>query len=355
MLSVQGSGHTRGFVVLVGAGRGGDGTSQLFCSVSRLDAGLSLSTGHSPMSQGVQGIQAGLMHLVSCILARPLAYIHSACVPARHMQLSPTVPALLDLDRPGRAYGQDSLGSERKCAARCSDASLLTAILTISLPVCVSAQRRGVGALAGPRCRVAAASKKSSGSLRTRLIKGLRSKDAPDPVAEFRALRDDPLASWCFLNDAQSSQRAALALAIAFLPSFGLVSKLFPFASETGELLPRNILSDVLYSASLACSMVVAILLWIGYKQVKVNQLLRERSIYFEMGGGGYYLKQKSKDAVRKDALIQRYETAPGIARLRRYVLSGLLVAVATTGAGLVTGGEIRRIEEEEDADNGFD
>ena len=272
------------------------------------------------------------------------------------MQLSTTVPAVLDLDRPGRAYGKDSVGSEQRCAARCSDANLLRTILTISLPVYVGVQRRGLGALAGPRCRVAAgASKKSSGSLRTRLIKGLRSKDAPDPVAEFRALRDDPLASWCFLNDAQSSQRAALALAIAFLPSFGLVSKLFPIASETGELLPRNILSDVLYSASLACSVVVATLLWIGYKQVKVNQLLRERSIYFEIGGGGYYLKQKSKDALRKDALIQRYETAPGIARLRRYVLSGLVAAAAGTGAGLVTGGEIRRIEQEEDVDNGFE
>ena len=36
-------------------------------------------------------------------------------------------------------------------------------------------------------------------------------------------------------------------------------------------------------------------------------------------------------------------------------VLSGLVAAAAGTGAGLVTGGEIRRIEQEEDVDNGFE
>ncbi|CAE7197022.1 unnamed protein product [Symbiodinium pilosum] len=89
----------------------------------------------------------------------------------------------------------------------------------------------------------------------------------------------------------------------------------------------------------------------ISYKQVKVNQLLRERSLYFEIGGGGYFFKKKSKDAQRKDALIQRYETAPGIARLRRYVLSLMLAAFATAGAGFAAGGEIRRVDPDEEED----
>ena len=173
-------------------------------------------------------------------------------------------------------------------------------------------------------------------------------------MAEFRALQEDPLASWCFLSEAQSLQRAALAFAASFLLSLGLVSKLFPFAdAETGELLARNILSDVFFSTSLAFCLVVAICLRISYKQVKVNQLLRERSVYFETSGGGYYIKQKSKDDLRKDSLIQRYETAPGIERLRRYVLSGLTAAIIAAGAGFAAGGEVRRKDlAEEDADS---
>ena len=82
---------------------------------------------------------------------------------------------------------------------------------------------------------------------------------------------------------------------------------------------------------------------------MRVNQLLRDRSIYFEIGGGGYYLKQKSKDDFRKDSLIQKYETAPGIARLRRYALSSLAAAVVTAGAGFAAGGEVRRSEQTEE------
>ena len=52
-----------------------------------------------------------------------------------------------------------------------------------------------------------------------------------------------------------------------------------------------------------------------------------------------------------KDTLIHRYETAPSIVKLRRYVLSTLLFAFATGVAGFISDGKMKLNEVCEDED----
>ena len=61
-----------------------------------------------------------------------------------------------------------------------------------------------------------------------------------------------------------------------------------------GEVLPQNILADVSFGFSVAALFLTAVLLRIGYRQLEVNQALRQRSVFLETGGGGYFVQKKS-------------------------------------------------------------
>ena len=54
-------------------------------------------------------------------------------------------------------------------------------------------------------------------------------------------------------------------------------------------------------------------------------------------------------DSWGKDALIHRYETAPSIVKVRRYVLSTLLFAFAAGVAGFASDGEMKRTDDSEE------
>ena len=96
------------------------------------------------------------------------------------------------------------------------------------------------------------------------------------------------------------------------------------------------------------------VLLRIGHRQLEVNQFLRQRANFFETSGGGYYFQKKTEANERRDSLIHRYETAPSVAKVRRYVLSTLLFAAGSGLAGFASGGEMKIVEEEEEDDGGL-
>lgn len=118
--------------------------------------------------------------------------------------------------------------------------------------------------------------------------------DAPDAIAEFQALKEDPLASWSLLGDENFLARMLTVLFLAFFPCALLTSKVYPISDEMGQLLPNNIMADVAFGFSAAAFFLIAVLLRIGYRQVEVNQLLRQRTIFMETGGGGYFVQKKS-------------------------------------------------------------
>lgn len=137
--------------------------------------------------------------------------------------------------------------------------------------------------------------------LKSKVAKGMKRRDmqmlqmdAPDAIAEFQSLKEDPLASWSLLGDQDFQVRVFTVLLLAFLPCAFLASKVYPISDETGQVLPQNIMADVSFGFSVAALFLTSLLLRIGYCQVKVNQLLRQRSVYLETGGGGYFLQTKS-------------------------------------------------------------
>ena len=134
--------------------------------------------------------------------------------------------------------------------------------------------------------------------LKSKVAKGMQRRDmqmdAPDAIAEFQSLKEDPLASWSLLGDQDFQVRVFTVLLLAFLPCAFLASKVYPICDETGQVLPHNIMADMSFGFSVAALFLAALLLRIGYCQVKVNQLLRQRSVYLETGGGGYFLLTKS-------------------------------------------------------------
>ena len=142
------------------------------------------------------------------------------------------------------------------------------------------------------------ARKPTAEMLKNKVAKGMQRRemqmDAPDAIEEFQGLKDDPLASWSLLGDQEFLARILTVLFLAFLPCAYLTSKVYPVSNEIGELLPQNILADVSFGFSVAALFLTAVLLRIGYRQLEVNQLLRQRSIFLETGGGGYFVQKKS-------------------------------------------------------------
>ena len=142
------------------------------------------------------------------------------------------------------------------------------------------------------------ARKPTTEMLKNKVAKGMQRRemqmDAPDAIEEFQALKDDPLASWSLLGDQEFLARILTVLFLAFLPCAYLTSKVYPVSNEIGELLPQNLLADVSFGFSVAALFLTAVLLRIGYRQLEVNQLLRQRSVFLETGGGGYFVQKKS-------------------------------------------------------------
>jgi hypothetical protein len=153
--------------------------------------------------------------------------------------------------------------------------------------------------------------------LKNKVAKGMQRRemqmDAPDAIEEFQGLKDDPLASWSLLGDQEFLARILTVLFLAFLPCAYLTSKVYPVSNEIGELLPQNILADVSFGFSVAALFLTAVLLRIGYRQLEVNQLLRQRSIFLETGGGGYFVQKKS--AANQRGLILLDDTFSGLLR----------------------------------------
>lgn len=158
-------------------------------------------------------------------------------------------------------------------------------------------------AASAARCLGASFAQKPSAAemLKSKVAKGMKRRDmqmlqmdAPDAIAEFQSLKEDPLASWSLLGDQDFQVRVFTVLLLAFLPCAFLASKVYPISDETGQVLSQNIMADVSFGFSVAALFLTSPLLRIGYCQVKVNQLLRQRSVYLETGGGGYFLKTKS-------------------------------------------------------------
>ena len=150
------------------------------------------------------------------------------------------------------------------------------------------------------------AKKESASRVKEKLVKGLLQRmDAPDPVEEFQALQDDPLASWSFLSDQEFLQRILTVLFVAFLPCFYLALKVYPMYNDLGDLLPQNLLAAVSFGFSSAAFCLMVVLLRMGYRQVEVNKLLRQGSVFWEIGGGGYFVKKKSDMKKRKVAMMR--------------------------------------------------
>ena len=157
-------------------------------------------------------------------------------------------------------------------------------------------------AASAARCCASCAQKPSAAEmLKSKVAKGMKRRDmqmlqmdAPDAIAEFQSLKEDPLASWSLLGDQDFQVRVFTVLLLAFLPCAFLASKVYPISDETGQVLPQNIMADASFGFSVAALFLTSLLLRIGYCQVQVNQLLRQRSVYLETGGGGYFLQTKS-------------------------------------------------------------
>uniref|UniRef100_A0A7S4STS9 Uncharacterized protein n=1 Tax=Alexandrium monilatum TaxID=311494 RepID=A0A7S4STS9_9DINO len=188
-----------------------------------------------------------------------------------------------------------------------------------------------------------------------------------EPVAEYRALKDDMLSSWGFLGDQDFAIRALAVFIAGLVPGISFGAAVFPLRSEeTGELLVRNTVAASLLGAFLALCLLLAVIYRLAGQWDSVNKLLQRRAYYVEYdptkkmdygsgSGGAYSFKQaKSEKEMERDRLLAEYETEPAVSRLRVYLLGTLAAAGSAIAGSLSVGGEIglaREEEEEEEED----
>jgi len=182
-----------------------------------------------------------------------------------------------------------------------------------------------------------------------------------EPVSEYRALKEDTLASWGFLNDQDFALRVLAVFAVGLVPGVAFGVAVFPAQNEDGELLVRNIAAASLLGAFLALCLLLAVVFRLAGQWDSVNKLLQRKRYFVEYdptkkldygsGSGGAYsfTQTKAQKDVDRDRLLAQYETEPVVSRLRVYLVGTLAATVSAFAGSVSVGGEIGLAKEEEE------
>ena len=196
-----------------------------------------------------------------------------------------------------------------------------------------------------------------------RRAKKKREETEFDPIVEYRRVQEDPIGSWGFLEDGEFASRILACAAGSFLPGLLLTTLVYPLADQDGVIV-ENMVASFFYAVAISLTFTFLVLLRIGGLLDPLNKNLLAKSYIvedsrdqrsqrsFSPGDGGYYAVERVKPEaeLKRDQLLGQYETAPAMARLRKYLVGSMALLALGWTAGALSGAEMRRdFEPEED------
>jgi len=174
-----------------------------------------------------------------------------------------------------------------------------------------------------------------------------------EPIAEFKAIKENPVGSWGFLDDMDFAKRTATLFAAAFLVGAVFMSWVFPPLDASVGLVVKNLLADAFFAAGIGAVVVVTAILYMGQQWSNVDRALRKEKFTVEYDptakmdytsgpGGAYSYEQvKTTKAAQRDRLIAEYDVEPALTRVRSYLAASLLASLAMPALGSSMGAEM--------------
>lgn len=181
-----------------------------------------------------------------------------------------------------------------------------------------------------------------------------------EPIAEFKAIKENPIGNWGFLDDTDFLQRTGLLFGAASLVGVLFMSLVFPPFDASVGVVTANVLADFFFAAGLGAVVVTAALLYMGQQWSNVGRALRKSKFTVEYDptakmdytsgpGGAYSYEQvKSQKAADRDRLIAEYDVEPALTRLRSYLAATLLASLALPAVGSSMGAQMSMAPEED-------
>eukprot|EP00929_Paragymnodinium_shiwhaense_P059182 TRINITY_DN29633_c0_g2_i1.p1 TRINITY_DN29633_c0_g2~~TRINITY_DN29633_c0_g2_i1.p1 ORF type:complete len:336 (-),score=86.40 TRINITY_DN29633_c0_g2_i1:276-1283(-) len=182
-----------------------------------------------------------------------------------------------------------------------------------------------------------------------------------EPIAEFRAIRDNTVGSWGFLDDEEFAIRIVTVFGGAFVPGLAFMSAVFPFTDTAGGLALKNVVADFFFAAFISSVAVLGVLLYMAQQWSTVDKALRKEKYTVEYdptakmdytsGPGGAYSYQqvKSQKAVQRDRLIAEYDVEPALNRLRTFLAASVVAVLVMPAVGSSMGAEMKLAPPEEE------